>query len=311
MYMNELWERGASQEEFHHAPFKRPLVPLEEDLDPEAFVPRAEVKMAFGFDQWPRSDKRLIPGIEFSPAEINGLADFVVVEDKSTACFKGPMSHHGGLREIRLRRNKDQDYVFIEMLVALSVETAQEMLVPIVRAGNPVGKRIADSGLALGDVNFAGRNSIGEFKSILFTRHNIYFCVRADRRWGGESVDGVNLLAIAQAFDRKLIAAPLVSLEEFNQLRPRILSFTLTKERVAKIRNNEAAGESALTYQVLSPPGFKYTLFADGTGDLQYDDRTKPTRLSAREPGIQTARLVVIDDHLLFTWADASIFVEE
>ncbi|MCC6148931.1 MAG: hypothetical protein IT461_01660 [Planctomycetes bacterium] len=292
-----------SQEGFTFEP-DRPLV-LRPDVDEhEGIMPIARVKDAYGFDQWTRTEGVLCSGLKF---DVSVLGEFEVRQDKCVACFSGPEEIHGVRRSIELRRGSDT--VSIVIVVALSARAAQEQFIPVVRIENEPQFHVPPgmiNSIALGDVNTIGRFPGGEAQSVAFSRNNVYFSIVA-KRLPSSPIPEVDPLRIAQEVESVLGLEQALTVFEFEALRPQITRFALSQKSVDS--GSPKTDSCAVEYRVRSKRNAKLFVLADGTGDLQYDDRSNPSRMRALEPGSQTARLIVIDDYLLFTWADQDIEV--
>ncbi len=301
--------RGRSdQAGFDHRP-ARPFV-VRPEHEHTGIVPMDRIREVYGVSGWPRDESRLIGGIRFSPAKQPEFESFEVVKDDTIACFSGPEADHGVVRNIEFRRKEDRAQVSIRVVVALSVAAAQEQFLPVVRIEDErtfAVPRNSINTLSLGDVNVIGRFANGDANSVAFSRKNIYFSIVAKVPPSAPIAD-FDVLKFAQFVDEGLALEPILRPEELEQLRPAIRSFDLGSSVLDTA--SEKTNWSSVQYFVLTARNAAYRAYADGTGDLLYDDRAKPSRIRGSELGQQTARLVVIDEYYLFTWADRPVQVK-
>lgn len=296
------------QEGFDHR-LSRPLV-VRPEHEHKGIVPMDRIRDAYGVSGWLRDETRLIGGFRFTPTTQTAFQTFEVIKDDTVACFSGPEADHGVVRNIELRRKEDRAQVSIRVVVALSVAAAQEQFLPVVRIEDErtfAVPRNSINTLSLGDVNVIGRFANGDANSVAFSRKNIYFSIVAKVPPSAPIAD-FDVLKFAQFVDEGLALEPILRPEELEQLRPAIRSFDLGSSVLDTA--SEKTNWSSVQYFVLTTRNAAYRVYADGTGDLLYDDRAKPSRIRGSELGQQTARLVVIDEYYLFTWADRPVQVK-
>lgn len=301
---NPLWRVGATQKGFSHSRGDGKLVIEQSDLDDEFHVPIDIVRQAYGFDSWFTPRDGLIPGFRFDIAEHPEFAEFTVRFDESRAYFADHVGMHGVERHVQVRLNGTTIDMII--IVALSVEAAQKKLVPVRRQPwmEPPRSRVGlVNQLKLGDVNIRYLTQTDDVKHVLFTRHNVYFSM-----YGPVLPEGyVDYVAFAQKIDAAIQAITPVSMEELEQLRPRVTRFELEKDTLHGPKPETR--RCAVYWDVDAPRGGKLTVFADGPDNLQYDDRANPSVIRGSTEGKHTARLIVIDEWLLFDWQDAPVEV--
>jgi hypothetical protein len=307
---NEFWRTGATQDGFHHRPRNGKLVIDQSDLDEEFHIPIEDVKQAFGFDAWFKPRDGLIPGFKFDVAEHPELTGFSIHSDESRACYSGDVTLHGVERRIQLRRSGDESaWIAIDVVVALSVDTAQEKMVPVLRQTQMASLRTVPpriNQLALGDVSSYQSTHDHVVKYVCFTRHNVYFSMEGQMH-GGNPIRDVDFVAFAQKLDAVIQAISPVSMEELEALRPRVTRFELERDTLHGPKPETR--RCAVYWDVDAPRGGKLTVFADGPDNLQYDDRANPSVIRGSTEGKHTARLIVIDEWLLFDWQDAPVEV--
>ncbi|MBX3458615.1 MAG: hypothetical protein KF696_01470 [Planctomycetes bacterium] len=304
---NPAWLTGAVQDGFYHSPPGGPLVRDTEEEN-EEYLPSRQVKEVIRFDDWPLTEG-LLPGFRFQLSDWPEFAEFTVHSDRRSASFEQEMAHHGVKRVIQLRRRPDRAWVSIVLVVGMSAATAREQLVPRLYEWNEAALAALGTLVHLGDIGnvaLISSHHDGSSKVVRFTRRNIYVSLEAGTL-EGQSIPGIDLLKIARTLDAQLQQEKPVDIEQLQALRPRITRFDLSKELLK--RSSEATNQCEVAWTVESPRGAGFVVFADGTGDLQYDDRANPSRIHGRAPGRETARLVAIDDYLLFDWRDVPVEV--
>lgn len=305
------WLTGATQSEFRHKFSGLPLVPDESDLDPEDYIERNVVKDAYGFANWSQGTGRLVPGLKFSVEVHSELTTFSLLLDRTRACFEGPRDAHGVRREIELRREQDKAAVSITIIVALSISTAQEQLVPVLhrrQEGVLASNASRINKLSLGDANDHSEFPDGQLKRIAFTRDNVYVEINADSGIH-KPIAGLDLLAFATEIDRNINSIDRVGSEGLDALRPRLSKFELGANQLSL--STEKTNRCALSWSIEQARECTYSLEADSNGDLLFDSISKPTSLRGTLAGSFVARLVVIDEFLLFDWRDRQMTVTE
>jgi hypothetical protein len=251
-----------------------------------------KIKEAYDFDNWPGKDGKLrqgirLKGVDLAPYEIASVRDRLATSGETI---------------LRYRVAGAKKHVFeVAVRVHDSVAQAQEALVAFLGTCTVRLPRGSDSGVAVGDMSFVGKDG-DAVRTIAFVRNNVFIRVSLLPSPDSEAVVQFDAAAIAAKIDEQ-IKQEEEAAESGDLKKPVISEFTAATGQVAPDTPVEIKLEAS------DPREDTLEIRFDEGGGMVYEEDGR-RYFKAEKPGVYTVTVYVVNEHFQVSRKSITITVE-